>query len=207
MPPFLSLLLVYILLFSRNSQGPAVVDGFVQSCMVATPLHRSSSIATEASGLAALSGQWELDKESSEPLTPFLKACGVPIVVAPFLSKAFDGDDLEIVNEAGTQSVAIALKRNGWSLPFKLQTDASYTVGEETSISTPRGPQQGSIMAQDDSSFSIKRAGPGPMEHVEEHYALTETGLQMTLKHVDEKETITVQRNFRRKDAEENIAE
>merc|ERR1711998_502810 len=72
---------------------------------------------------ATLEGVWSVHGRS-ESLSPFLRACGVPRLVAPLMAKLFNDDMTEIRRAPATSpSVRISVRRNGWSLPVQLQTD------------------------------------------------------------------------------------
>jgi len=148
---------------------------------------------------AGIYGRWYLDESRSESLSSFLVACGAPRLVCPLLAKAFDRDFLEIEQpEDDHHEVSIALKRKGWGLPVKLQTDAVYATHGETTIETPRGPQRGRLLKRAEDLLHIHRLGPSENEHVEELYHISGDDLKLTLKHISPSRTVVVHRHFRR---------
>lgn len=145
-------------------------------------------------------GTWALDS-GSQPLTSFLRACGVPFLVAPLLGKAFDSDHMLISVKGGYFTVS--LSRNGWSLPIKLQTDATYSLAGKTVIRTPRGEQVGRLLQPHPGwtprELHIERVGPDEGEHVEEHYVVAgDEKLEATLRHVRGSAVTEVRRTFKR---------
>ncbi len=131
---------------------------------------------------APLAGVWTLDAHESESLSGFLRACGVPRVVAPVLARKFDGDLLMI--DVADGAVGVSTPRSGWELPIKLQTDAVYAPGHDVTIETPRGPQRGrlreptQLRAPSRGSapplLQLERHGPSDGELVVESYAIVE---------------------------------
>eukprot|EP00967_Tisochrysis_lutea_P145014 scaffold271737_cov35-Tisochrysis_lutea.AAC.1 len=150
--------------------------------------------------VASLSGEWELDRAASEAgaLREFLLACGAPRIFAGPLARKFDSDRLVIT--ISDSSVTLATPRNGWSLPIKLQTDATYTRGSETILSTPRGNQRASLIQSKDGFIEIVKDGPAVGERVTERYTAVGGRLEQELHHLspDGKKEVVVRRTFKR---------
>jgi hypothetical protein len=153
-------------------------------------------------GQAPLSGEWILDRSASEAgaLQEFLLACGAPRIFAGPLARKFDSDHLVIA--ASAESVSLATPRKGWTLPIKLQTDATYSRGTETIVATPRGSQLASLSPTESADvIEIVKLGPAVGERVTERYTTVDGKLKQELHHVspDGKSEVVVHRVFKRK--------
>eukprot|EP00962_Isochrysis_galbana_P030457 scaffold9882_cov133-Isochrysis_galbana.AAC.1 len=162
--------------------------------------HRLSEARLD--GPAQLSGEWVLDRSATQggALREFLLACGAPRIFAGPLARKFDSDHLVIA--ASAEAVSLATPRNGWSLPIKLQTDATYSRGTETIVATPRGSQRASLSRTDSVNvIEIVKLGPAVGERVTERYTALEGRLEQELHHMspDGKAEVIVRRVFKRK--------
>jgi len=161
------------------------------------------SAAVRRHGNVQLSGEWVLDtkKSSHGALRPFLIACGAPRVFAGPLARKFDSDHL--VLKAEGDEITIETPRSGWSLPIKLQTDATYSRHKETIVATPRGPQRASLVTASHAPMAVEiiKLGPSEGEFVTEHYVTTDDGnleQQLTHRAADGRTEVVVRRVFKR---------
>jgi hypothetical protein len=157
---------------------------------------------SEQTGRSQLNGEWVLDRSACEggALREFLLACGAPRIFADPLARKFDSDHLVVA--ASVEAVSLATPRNGWSLTITLQTDATYIIGNETIVSTPRGSQRASLSRIGGVNvIEIVKLGPSVGERVTERYTAVGNRLEQVLRHLspDGKSEVTVQRVFKRK--------
>jgi len=117
------------------------------------------------------------------------------------LARKFDSDHL--VLKAEGDEITIETPRSGWSLPIKLQTDATYSRHKETIVATPRGPQRASLVTASHAPMAVEiiKLGPSEGEFVTEHYVTTDDGnleQQLTHRAADGRTEVVVRRVFKR---------
>ena len=105
--------------------------------------------------------------------------------------------------KAEDDEVTIETPRSGWSLPIKLQTDATYSRHKETIVATPRGPQRASLVTASHAPMAVEiiKLGPSEGEFVTEHYVTTDDGnleQQLTHRAADGRTEVVVRRVFKR---------
>uniref|UniRef100_A0A7S1YI10 Uncharacterized protein n=1 Tax=Grammatophora oceanica TaxID=210454 RepID=A0A7S1YI10_9STRA len=137
-----------------------------RSSVGSVPLPENGHVVKDISE-RELDGLWRVDVEKSDSFAPFLQAAGAPGFVARLLAKALNRDILDI-SQSGSH-VNVFYKR-GSGLPFKMQTDISYTCdkGEHTIIKTPVGDQRGMLMERKPDMVRMERHGPKVGEHIED---------------------------------------
>jgi hypothetical protein len=147
-------------------------------------LKTNGAILSSNNNDLSITGVWRLLPCESDSLKPFLIDCGVPRLAAPFLASAFNKDKIYIQRNVQSDTVSVKLKREGWSLPIKLQTDATYIRDQAVDLETPRGPQTCRKLESSERKLTIKKEGPSPNEQVDEHYILIDENMLMqTLRH------------------------
>ncbi|KAI2491190.1 hypothetical protein MHU86_23385 [Fragilaria crotonensis] len=128
---------------------------------------------TLTSSTTTLTGVWEVDASRSDSLASLLVASGAPAMFAPVIGRILDKDVLHF--HLDDEVVSLKYQRR-ISLPFKLQTDISYKVGEAVNISTPVGVQEGHIVSSNETSCKMIRYGPKEGEKVEDTFESHQDG-------------------------------
>mmetsp|Transcript_6062 Transcript_6062/g.9617 ORF Transcript_6062/g.9617 Transcript_6062/m.9617 type:complete len:183 (+) Transcript_6062:13-561(+) len=150
--------------FSSNFVNPLYLLGIILVCQFAHAL-----------SLSSVEGIWALNTtRDSQSLKPFLLRCGVPRLVAPLLSKAFEKDNIHIGGNIKAGIISVELKRKGWNLPVNLQTDATYFHDNVVDVDTPRGQQSCRMLKSSNTKLIIEKKGPSSNEQVDEVYELIE---------------------------------
>jgi hypothetical protein len=93
---------------------------------------------------------------------------------APAISRILDNDVLHF--HLDDEVVSLKYQRSKGSLPFKLQTDILFKVGEVVTIRTPVGVQEGHIVSSTDTSCKMIRYGPKEGEKVEDMFEAHQDG-------------------------------
>lgn len=142
----------------------------------------SNGIAVTRASTSTLTGAWKLDVSQSDSLAALLKASGAPAIVAPALARVMDKDILHL----NLDNDVVSLKyHQSWSslVPFKLQSDIEFKVGEAVTIRTPNGAQQGQLVSKNDTGCSMIRHGPKKGEKAEDTFEVLQDSLIYCIHH------------------------
>ena len=110
-----------------------------------------------------LSGTWVIH-EPRGALRDFLVAVGAPRMVAGPFARALDKDAVAL-NVTGS-GASVETPKRSWSMPVKLQANTTYVRGQESIVSTPRGPQRAKLELATQEELTILKRGPAKGEHV-----------------------------------------
>mmetsp|Transcript_11382 Transcript_11382/g.35052 ORF Transcript_11382/g.35052 Transcript_11382/m.35052 type:complete len:171 (-) Transcript_11382:70-582(-) len=126
-----------------------------------------------------LSGTWVIH-EPRGALRDFLVAVGAPRMVAGPFARALDKDAVAL-NVTGS-GASVETPKRSWSMPVKLQANTTYVRGQESIVSTPRGPQRAKLELATQEELTILKRGPAKGEHVE-RYRTVGARLEQVLTH------------------------
>ena len=153
---------------------------FFPVCLVILMMVGQSVATTTAS---TVEGIWELDENQSDSLAPLLQALGAPGIFCRAIARILDKDVLHVNRDQSTVQVKYISSR---MLPFKLQKDVTYKIGESVAVYTPTGYQTANLLTNHQTKCSIVRQGPKEGETLEDTFVLHEDGgsLINELRHV-----------------------